>query len=278
MYLPLPATSPDDDYFDGYKSADSKPSDSTSQFSTDQSDGDDFKNFDNYLDEFQRKRDQQEKESPLHRPVTKHKTASSPQTNLASKTPPKLSMFPMPTQNRPADSQPQFKPTMPFMIGASVSNKPDSADDFSDFADFHSAPYAPPPTQATNTNVSSVIVDTKSATKSATPVRDLIGDEDKYAALRSVDFSTDLMDTSTLSSPPPTQNSAPVEDDDWADFTQGSAGFSEPLGAATPGEKGAISGSDFATDFQQASWEGKFYYCYLFNITNTVIIYLNLKV
>ena len=258
MCLLCPATSPDDDYFDGYKSADSKPSDSTSQFSTDQSDGDDFKNFDNYLDEFQRKREQQDKESPLHRPITKLKN-TSPQTSIASKTPPKISMFPMPPKSQPVSSQHKTTPTMSFFKEASLTTQTDNADDFSDFADFHSAPFAPQSSAAPKTPATD---DVLKDPKSVIPPQDLIGDEDKYAALRSMDFSMDLMDTSTLSSPPPTQTTAPVdEDDDWADFTTSSAGFGEQTGDATlESSKGEKADVGFAADFQQASWEGEFEY------------------
>lgn len=188
--LCLSATSQDDEYFDGYKSADSKPSDSTSQFSTDQSEGEDFKNFESYLDEFQRKKEQQEKESPLHRPISKFlskdKTPASPNRFFKKPT--------TPVQKLPT----------PVPLKQPTSVNIPSSDEFSDFADFQSAP---------------VVSDTD-ALKATASAFDLIGDEDKYAALRSLDFSSPTQENEPDLMGEPEAEVKPQEesDENWAEF------------------------------------------------------------
>lgn len=192
--LCLSATSQDDEYFDGYKSADSKPSDSTSQFSTDQSEGEDFKNFESYLDEFQRKKEQQEKESPLHRPISKFLTKDT--------TPSSPNQF----FKKPATPVQKLPTPVPLKQPTSV-NIP-SSDEFSDFADFQSAP------AVSDTGNKS---DALKATASAI---DLIGDEDKYAALRSLDFSSPTQENEPDLMGEPEAEAKPSEesDENWAEF------------------------------------------------------------
>ncbi|XP_052801011.1 synergin gamma-like isoform X2 [Mya arenaria] len=204
--------SPDDDYFDGYKSADSKPSDST--FSTDQSDNDDFRNFENYLDEFQKKKEDQDKESPLHRPISKHVSKATPGN---TPTPPKIAPLPLKSQtpqqgNIGMNQQINKRPVVPQVVP-----KQPSTDD--DFADFHSAPF---PSTAN-----------ASANKTATPVRDLIGDEDKYAELRMLDFSTELSAPTTETE---VVSTAPDDGDDgWADFSASPANSTDNAAISSTG-------------------------------------------
>jgi hypothetical protein len=196
--------SPDDEYFDGYKSADSKPSESSSQFSTDQSEGEDFKNFENYLDEFQRKKDMQDKESPLHRPISKFLNKDN--------TPPSPNNF---FQN---PTTPVKKLPIPVQVKLSANQKPVSSDEFSDFADFQSAPVVSTENQS----------DPLKATPSAI---DLIGDEDKYAALRTLDFSSPPENEPDLmGEPEPEADTKPVtdSDDNWADFQTASGDTDQP--------------------------------------------------
>ncbi|KAL4224149.1 hypothetical protein ACF0H5_017602 [Mactra antiquata] len=197
----LGSNSPDDDFYDGYKSADSKPSDSTSQFSTDQSEGEDFRNFENYLDEFQRKKDMQDKESPLHRPVSKFlgktKTPSPTIVKVQYQKPPEpIKRLPFPAQTK-----------------VPVTQINPSSDEFSDFADFQSAPVA-----ASTNNQTATGPDLMKASGSTI---DLIGDEDKYAALRSLDFSTvpDEPEPNLLGEPDEADVKPQTDsEDNWADF------------------------------------------------------------
>ena len=188
------ATSPDDDYFDGYKSAESKPSDSTSQFSTDQSENEDFKNFESYLDEFQKKKEMRDKESPLHRPVPKGTSVPKPQSSVKTK-------LPM------GETKKAKLPVIDIVkTDATVKN---SSDEFSDFADFQSAPVT-------------VTLETPSNPfKTAGSASDLIGEEDKYAALRSLDLSELSAETepNLLGDVEVEVNPVKeIDDDNWADF------------------------------------------------------------
>ena len=181
----------DDDYFDGYKSADSKRSDSTSQFSTDQSENEDFKNFENYLDEFQKRKEQREKDTPSHRILPK----PSPIREVGSPS----KVFPKLPQKLPEPGTVQLP---------SMATK--SADEFADFSDFQSV--------AVGDSKQTLGVKAEAATqlKSSGSKAELIGDEDKYAALRVLDFSVpgtagsdDLMgDAEALTE----------TEDNWADF------------------------------------------------------------
>lgn len=201
------ANSPDDDYYDGYKSADSKPSDSTSQFSTDQSEGEDFRNFENYLDEFQRKKDLQDKESPLHRPVSKFlgKTKSPP--------PPAVQFA--------KQTVPIKKLPMPVHVKMPATQNPPSSDEFSDFADFQSAP---------TTEAKSQVPSVQDQMKASGSASDLIGDEDRYAALRSLDFSSlaEEPQPDLLGEPEVIVKPQSDSDENWADF-QTATNDSEPV-------------------------------------------------
>lgn len=88
-----------------------------------------------------------------------------------------------------------------------IQNAP-SSDEFSDFADFQSAPVA---INAENQS------DPLKASASAI---ELIGDEDKYAALRSLDFSTPPEEHQTNLLGEPESEDKPTTDSDgnWADF------------------------------------------------------------
>ncbi|KAH3890920.1 hypothetical protein DPMN_015010, partial [Dreissena polymorpha] len=191
--------SPDDDYFDGYRSADSKPSDST--FSTDQSDTDDFKNFDNYLDEFQQRKDVRDIDSPLHRPISRSTVKPAPPpASVTNVTPPKIAMVPLPVKVSLGKFQSGSQ-----IIGASSPNvmpteHKAAADNIDEFADYHSAPAIPSDLKLKQKSVSA---------------NDLIGDEDKYAALRSLEFAAEVPATtgSVL-----TETGGDNADDDWADF------------------------------------------------------------
>ena len=184
----------DDEYFDGYKSADSKPSDSTSQFSTDQSENEDFKNFENYLDEFQKRKEEKEKDSPFHRAVTK----SSPVKEVGS----------------PSKVFPKIIPQkLPEPRSQQTSLATISTDEFTDFADFQSAP-ASESKQTLEANVGSNVPSDQ--LKASGSKSELIGEEDKYAALRVLDFSS----LTNSGSDEATDNPKLVSenDDNWADF------------------------------------------------------------
>ena len=202
----------DDEYFDGYKSADSKRSDSTSQFSTDQSESEDFKNFENYLDEFQKKKEQKEKESPFHKAAiisSNKKEIGSPSKVFPKIIPQKL---PEPGKQNQSISMSLGKQVQ------ATSQAPAAADDFADFADFQSAPVT-----ETKQNVGESIKSDLSSdpVKKAPSKAELIGDEDKYAALRVLDFSSpsnsdtnDLMGEASVFS---------NTEENWADFQNASS-------------------------------------------------------
>lgn len=218
------ATSQDEEYFDGYKSADSKPSDSTSQFSTDQSEGEDFKNFENYLDEFQRKKEQQEKESPLHRPISKFLSkdkAKSPSHFVKEPTTP-VQKLPIPVPLKQPANQ----------------NVP-SSDEFSDFADFQSAPV--------------VAGNQEDQLKASASAIDLIGDEDKYAALRTLDFSSpqenepDLIGETKAEVKPSAES-----DDNWADF-QTASGDTDQVAVERPSDTEVEPVHQIVTDGKEDS-------------------------
>ena len=181
----------DDEYFDGYKSADSKPSDSTSQFSTDQSESEDFKNFENYLDEFQKKKEQKETDSPFKKAI------ASPKNEIGS---PKK-VFPKVIPQKLPEPGKQSQMTKQAL----------ASDD--DFADFQSAPVndtkqVPGATVKPVTSFNEV--------KPSASKTEIIGDEDKYAALRVLEFSSpsnsgtdDLMGEPSI---------FPNTEETWADF------------------------------------------------------------
>lgn len=162
----------------------------------------------------------QDKESPLHRPITKLKT-TSPQASVSSQAPPKLSMLPTPPTKQPVSQTLAHKTVSP-PPGKPTTSKIDGADDFSDFADFHSAPFAQPANVAKPTD----------------PSTSLQSDDDKYAALRSLEFETDLMDTSTIpTTPPATQTiDSTAAGEDWADFEHSSAMFGDTAEQASIAE------------------------------------------
>ncbi|WAR02970.1 SYNRG-like protein [Mya arenaria] len=192
----------------------SDDSSENSTFSTDQSDNDDFRNFENYLDEFQKKKEDQDKESPLHRPISKHVSKATPGN---TPTPPKIAPLPLKSQtpqqgNIGMNQQINKRPVVPQVVP-----KQPSTDD--DFADFHSAPF---PSTAN-----------ASANKTATPVRDLIGDEDKYAELRMLDFSTELSAPTTETE---VVSTAPDDGDDgWADFSASPANSTDNAAISSTG-------------------------------------------
>ena len=194
----------DDDYFDGYKSADSKPSDSTSQFSTDQSENEDFKNFDNYLDEFQKKKEQKEKDSPYKKAMASPKKEIGSPSKVFPKVIPDI--LPVPGNK----SQ-----------GTSLSQEVSS--DFGDFADFQSAPVKSGTIQAPVANVKSST--SLNEVKPVASKTELIGDEDKYAALRVLDFSSpsnsgtdDLMGEPSVFASTEEPSVIANTEDTWADF------------------------------------------------------------
>ncbi|KAK3587357.1 hypothetical protein CHS0354_036528 [Potamilus streckersoni] len=223
----------DDEYYDGYKSPDSKPSDSsTSQFSTsDQSESEDFRNFDCYLDELSKKEQELKKDiSPLHCSIsTKGK---QPQ---ATPTPQKI----------PAVITLVNQLSSPSFHSSGGSNG--SLDNFADFTEFKSASGSNvayckvqevtsrmaedisfssiQQAQAIVTPGNKGVTQDSMEGNSEVSSRDiiLIGDEDKYAALRNLGLYDDLSlvslpATQGSSTFPSSQDEGQGAEDNWADF------------------------------------------------------------
>ncbi|XP_062590814.1 synergin gamma-like isoform X5 [Saccostrea cucullata] len=197
-----------DEDFDDFKSADSKPSDSSQFTSSEQSENEDFKVLESYLDDFNRKKSEQEKqqESPLHRPLPKFTSPQSsqlPSNATLSAIPAARNLWSKPpTVKKEAAKAQSDLPKAHFGL-----SPPESSD--SEFADFQGAPSEQPPDSSQPPGV-----DLLKASQSDTC---LIGDEDKYAALRAFDVSEDT----TVTVAPSIFDSKPTvesEEDSWADF------------------------------------------------------------
>ncbi|KAL3858160.1 hypothetical protein ACJMK2_012765 [Sinanodonta woodiana] len=223
----------DDEYYDGYKSPDSKPSDSsTSQFSTsDQSESEDFRNFDNYLDEISKKEQEPKKdESPLHRPISS-KVKQPQATPTLPKVPALITLVP------------QLPPPSYHSSGGSNG----SLENFADFTEFKSASGSSVAYSKVQEVTSRIAADnsfsniqqpqavvtpggkgvTQNCKEGNSSVSSsdllLIGDEDKYAALRNLGFDDELTQVSLpaiqgSSTFPSSQDQGQGADDNWADF------------------------------------------------------------
>lgn len=126
-------------------------------------------------------------------------------------TPPKISMGPISAKNQTYTSTPTIG--QHHTVGLNVvhpsglSGQLHDTDD--EFADFHSAPL--PSTTATS----------EAAIKPVASATDLIGDEDKYAALRTLDFGVEIPTAEPANDGPAlesTEQASVEEDDNWADF------------------------------------------------------------
>ncbi|XP_061179675.1 synergin gamma-like isoform X2 [Saccostrea echinata] len=197
-----------DEDFDDFKSADSKPSDSSQFTSSEQSENEDFKVLESYLDDFNRKKSEQEKQqdSPLHRPLPKFTSPQSsqlPSNATLSAIPAARNLWSKPPTVKKEAAKPQSDlPRAHFGL-----SPPESSD--SDFADFQGAPSEKPPAPSQPQGA-----DLLKASQSDTC---LIGDEDKYAALRAFEVSED---TSVTVAPSifDSKATAESEEDSWADF------------------------------------------------------------
>ncbi|XP_069135584.1 synergin gamma-like isoform X2 [Argopecten irradians] len=243
--------------FDDFKSADSKPSDS-SQFSSEQSENEDFKVFESYLEDFERRK-QKQQESPLHRPVSKSSLPlpSMPPTAVPTAIPAIRNLWSKPQGDAAVTSvsskssqNSQFH--TPDLVVADSSDKsnvqfgnsPTKSSD-SDFADFQQAPVAG---NFSKSAVSKLAAENDQLKASGSDVSlTLIGDEDKYAALRSLDFGSELSAENEKVAAdglnPPADNEE--DSDNWADF-QG-AGLEEAPAQSDPvpaNTAGTDSGKD----------------------------------
>lgn len=198
-----------DEDFDDFKSAGSKPSDSSQFTSSEQSENEDFKVLESYLDDFNQKKTEQEKqqESPLHRPLPKF---TSPQS---SQLPSNATLSAIPAArnlwSKPPVVKKESAKTQPGLPKAHFGLSPPESSD-SDFADFQGAPIATLPSDSSQQQG----MDSLKASQSETC---LIGDEDKYAALRAFEISEDTPKSvapSIFESKPPIES----EEDSWADF------------------------------------------------------------
>ncbi|OWF48643.1 Synergin gamma [Mizuhopecten yessoensis] len=237
--------------FDDFKSADSKPSDS-SQFSSEQSENEDFKAFESYLEDFERKK-QKQQESPLHRPVSKSSLPlpSMPSTAVPTAIPAIRNLWSKPhgdaivtsVPSKPLQSSQFHTPDLVVADSTEKSdqqfgNSPPKSSD-SDFADFQQAPVVG---NFSKSAVSRLTADHDQLKASGSDVSlTLIGEEDKYAALRSLDFGSELStgnEAGSAEGPNPPEEGAEDDDENWADF-QGvvldQEPKTEPTGTEVPG-------------------------------------------
>ena len=211
MILVSGASTPNsmDEDFEDFKSADSKPSDSSQFTSSEQSENEDFKVLESYLDDFNRKKSEQEKqqESPLHRPLprfTSPQSSQLPSNATLSAIPAARNLWSKP----PAVKKESVK-AQPDLPKAHLGLSPPESSD-SDFADFQGAPSVMFPAES----LQQKSADPLKASQSDTC---LIGDEDKYAALRAFDVNEETpkaVAPSLFDSKPPVES----EEDSWADF------------------------------------------------------------
>ena len=194
--------------FDDFKSADSKPSDSSQFTSSEQSENEDFKAFESYLDDFNKKKSELEskQESPLHKPIPKFSGAQSTQlpnnAKLTSVPPIKNLWQKEGDRGQKASIDPKI--TSKGMIPQLGLSPPQSSD--SDFADFQQAP------------VLSGLIKEETIKKSGSDTC-LIGDEDKYAALRvfdSVPVASVFESKGVVGSS--NTGAEETDEDSWADF------------------------------------------------------------
>ncbi|XP_055995692.1 synergin gamma-like isoform X4 [Ostrea edulis] len=197
-----------DEDFDDFKSADSKPSDSSQFTSSEQSENEDFKVLESYLDDFNRKKSEQETqhESPLHRPLPKFTSPQSsqlPSNATLSAIPAARNLWSKPPVIKKETSKAQTD-----LPKAHLGLSPPESSD-SDFADFQRAPSTQPSGAPQPQDTDDL--------KASQSDNCLIGDEDKYAALRAFDIiedNTKPVVSSIFDSKPAVES----EEDSWADF------------------------------------------------------------
>lgn len=237
----------DEDFTDGR--------DESSQFSTsEQSETEDIRNFESYVEEFNRKKQKQEEEqdsSPLRCPFP-----PAPRTVAPPITCHPLTIPPIPPASTasPSPAHPQPNP-------ASLSAFGD--DDYSDFKSASPLPSvgvggggfsafrapglhreARPFTQTLMASSHHVTKDDFSdfqeapAPKKAPLENNLLGEEDKYGALRSLTLEADVENPTTPAGPLPSAV-AEEEDEDWADFSSAPPA-PEQTDAGPGNDKGSI--------------------------------------
>jgi hypothetical protein len=181
-----------DDDFDDFKSA-GRPSDSSQFTSSEQSENEDFKVLESYLDDFSKKKQQMEKqESPLHRPISK--TTNLPQSAYS------MNVNPIPAIKSLWPKHDSKKVTTATPVVITESSKTTTFSSDSEFADFQQAPVP--------------IEDNLMSSKSAT---DLVGDEDKYAALRTLE-SVDTTGPALFGTEEINTENVEMDEGEWADF------------------------------------------------------------
>ncbi|KAK7087724.1 hypothetical protein V1264_021736 [Littorina saxatilis] len=206
----------DEDFTDGH--------DSMSQFSTsEQSENEDIRAFENYVEEFNRKKEAQIPANPLrtgknqgavkvpHKSAAGGKSGASSAKPVAVKTPPvvnipipKLSASGTTIPTLPSGTGPAIPALPPVSSGLNLSAKPGAGGDDDDFDDFKSA---------AGTGGSIKAADAGIAKKAASGDMVLIGDEDKYGALRSlVENTASLFEKKE-------EGEGGEDDDEWADFS-----------------------------------------------------------
>jgi len=175
--------------------------------------------FESYLDDFERKKSEKQ-ESPLHRPVSKSSIPIPKTSGVAPAPIPAVkNLWSKPDTKPLAAGTDQIK--LPGVIGLQGSaeapkgvvdlqlgSSPSKSSE-SDFADFQQAPV--------------IGQDNSGPTKTSKSDLSLIGEEDKYAALRSLDFGSET----TSEVPVAMAEAKEEEDENWADF-QGVEEETEP--------------------------------------------------
>ncbi|XP_055891189.1 synergin gamma-like isoform X1 [Biomphalaria glabrata] len=200
----------DDDFTDGR--------DSLSQVSTsEQSENDDLRNFESYVEEFHQKKENPDG-SPLHcpfptmqqnqalkgvqnmaQPTLKSVAATTSQGVIPNiKMPPNINIHVNPANASSFTAKNNAQVSSSLLAGTTTFPKPVVSED--DFTDFKSASFQ-----------SSLPATTTSVNDGSS----LIGEEDKYGALRVIHLENDLPQKSIFEQPPP----AAPDDDEWADFS-----------------------------------------------------------
>ena len=205
----------DEDFSDGR--------DSMSQVSTsEQSENEDIRAFENYVEEFNRKKEAQSSDNPLA--VTPHrgKAASVPMSgnrktaasSAVVKTPPALNV-PIPKPPGPVTPIPSLPPVNQMSTAPAPAVRQVGGDDNDDFADFKSAAEI-----AATVNAS---IEGKQVKKlESSGDSNLMGEEDKYGALRGLSGNVSLFKENGEESGPKSSGVGDMQDEEteeWADFS-----------------------------------------------------------
>ncbi|ESO97255.1 hypothetical protein LOTGIDRAFT_159278 [Lottia gigantea] len=176
--------------------------DSTSQFSTsEQSENEDIKAFESYVEEFNRKKEKLHPESPLHNPFPRLPVIDKATSNIVIPPIPSSFGLQLSSEATPQDDFDDFKSAIQVSTPSAVTTVTSSD---SEFADFQTSSKPVPSSSSTSNDLN------------------LIGDEDKYGALRSLVLEDPATTTKPSEATVPfaqfdeavTEN----ESDDWADF------------------------------------------------------------